>query len=115
MNDEIIALLLLTALLLGAGIFFSWERHRMCIAFIEGDLLRQHATNIHATFDWLDWDRDTFTYDVRWMDAAGKWWSGRCKVRSQEVGPFGDDAVYWVTGGPPPNLSSHVLTPRMSG
>ena len=72
----------------------------MCVAFIEGDLLRHHATNIHASFDWFDWDRDTFTYDVRWMDAEEKWRNGRCKVRAHEPGPFGKDVVYWIAGKP---------------
>lgn len=64
MQPEEIAAIILLVLIFGAIGFFAWERHTMCVAFIEGDLLRHHATNIHASFDWFDWDRDTFTYDV---------------------------------------------------
>ena len=80
----------------------------MCIAFIEGDLLRYHATDIRATFDWFDWDRDTFTYDVLWKDPAGNWHNGRCKVRSHEPGPFGEDLVFWVSGDPHRRLRSRA-------
>lgn len=100
MQPEEIAAIILLVLIFGAIGFFAWERHTMCVAFIEGDLLRHHATNIHASFDWFDWDRDTFTYDVRWMDVEEKWRNGRCKVRAHEPGPFGEDVVYWVAGKP---------------
>ena len=78
----------------------------MCVSFIEGDLLRYHATDITASFDWFDWDGDTYTYDVRWKDPDGKWHNGRCKVRSHEPGPFGEDLVYWVSEDPRRRLRS---------
>lgn len=42
MQPEDIAFLLVLLLVVGAGAFLAWERHTMCVAFIEGDLLRAH-------------------------------------------------------------------------
>ena len=80
--------------LVGVAGFFAWDRHRMCTALIEGSLRKYHATDIHITLDWLDFDRDTFTYDVEYRDRAGRVHHNRCKVSSQHYPA--DEAVYWT-------------------
>lgn len=48
MQPEEIAPIIVLILIFGATGFFAWERHTMCVAFIEGDLLRYHA-NVRQT------------------------------------------------------------------
>lgn len=72
----------------------------MCLAEIEGSLRKYHATDIEIEFDWMDYDRETFTYDVQYRDRSGKFHRNRCKVTSGRA--IGDEAVYWVDPiGPP--------------
>jgi len=97
MTDDIsLAQIIVTALgfILIVGVIGAvmWDRNRMCIASIEGSLLRYHATDIKTRVNWMDSDRDTLTYDVWWRDREGKPHSNRCKVSS---GYSTDDAVYW--------------------
>ena len=89
-----------TIALLGVAGFFTWDRHRMCTALIEGSLGKYHATDIQITLDWLDFDRDTFTYDVEYRDRAGKIQHNRCKVSSGDYPA--DEAVYWTEPLQPP-------------
>ncbi len=89
----------LVAVISGAG-FFAWDRHQMCVAQIEGGLLKYHATDIDIKCDWLDSDRDTLTYDVQYRDRAGKIHHNRCKVSFR--GYPTDEAVYWTDPIDPP-------------
>lgn len=83
------------ALVAGAiAAFFAWDRHQMCKAEIEGSLRRHHSTNIKIKLDWLDFDRDTLTYNVEYRDRDGKVHTNRCKVTTHPS--LADDAVYWV-------------------
>jgi hypothetical protein len=95
----IVATLGIIAMLSAAG-FFGWERHQMCLAEIEGSLRKYHATDIEIVFDWMDFDRNTFTYDVQYRDRDGHFHRNRCKVTSR--GHPADESVYWVDPiGPP--------------
>lgn len=85
---------------LGVAGFFAWDRHRMCTALIEGSLRKYHATDIQITIDWLDFDRDTFSYDVEYRDRAGRIHHNRCKVSAVDYPA--DDAVYWTEPLEPP-------------
>ena len=76
------------------AVFLTWDRHAMCKSLVEGSLRRYHATDIAITTDWMDFDRDTFTYDVEYTDSSGKKQRNRCKVMSGNV--LADDAVYWT-------------------
>jgi hypothetical protein len=87
----------LVLLVVGVGIFISWERHDMAKAHIIGALKRIRARNISITFDWGDFDRDTFTYDVSFTTAAGRHHRDRCKV-STRLGA--GEALYWERGLP---------------
>ena len=80
----------------GAAGLFGWDRHRMCKAEIEGSLRKYHARDVKITFDWFDYDRDTFTYDVEYRDREGKVHTNRCKVSPA------DESIYWVTPIEPP-------------
>ena len=82
-------------LIAGAGIvaFIAYDRHATCVALIEGELMRHHATQIVTAFDWTDFDRDNFTYDVEYVDATGEQCHARCKVRSRRIPE--DNAVFW--------------------
>ena len=82
--------------------FAFWDRHTMCKADIEGSLLRYHATGIQMKFDWMDFDRDTFTYDVQYRDRAGKVHYNRCKVTTSQ---YLDPTVYWDNPIEPSKLS----------
>ena len=77
---------------LGVGAFVIWERHDMAKAFIQSDLSRQRATDVVITPDWMDFDRDTLTYDVTYTDTNGRHRRNRCKVG---VRPGADGTVYW--------------------
>jgi hypothetical protein len=85
--------LLGTVVLAGVAGFFVWDRHQLCVATIEGSLRRLHATDIKIMPDWLDFDRDTLTYDVEYTDGEGRRHANRCKVA---FSPGRDDEViYW--------------------
>ena len=79
---------------IGIASFIAWDRHQMCTAEIEGSLGRVHAKDIKLKLDWLDFDRDTFTYDVEYCDPAGKVHHNRCKVATRYFGA--DNSVYWT-------------------
>ena len=87
----VLATLGLVAFISVAG-FFAWDRHQMCMALVEGDLRKYHATDIVITIDLFDFDRDTFTYDVEYRDGAGTLHRNRCKVTYRGY----DEAVYWT-------------------
>ena len=97
----ILAALGMIALASVAG-FFAWDRHQTCTALIEGSLRKYHATDMHIKFDWLDFDEDTFTYDVEYRDRAGKVHHNRCKVAYH--GYPADESVYWTEPIAPPPL-----------
>lgn len=93
--------LTLASLVVAGGIaFFAWDRHQRCKAAIEGSLRKYHAGDIKITFDWFDFDRDNFTYDVEYRDHQGKVHANRCKVSSHAYPA--DEAIYWVTPIDPP-------------
>jgi hypothetical protein len=91
--SKVLAILGLVAFI-GIASFFAWDRDQMCRALVEGDLRRYHATDIDIKLDWLDFDRDTFTYDVQYRDRAGEFHRNRCKVTSGRYAA--DEAVYWT-------------------
>ena len=80
------------AALLGVGAFFVWDRHSMAVARIEGILRARHASAIQATPDWLDFHRNTLTYDVRFTAPDGVVQHRRCKVAMQNQA---DDNIFW--------------------
>ena len=82
--------LLGTAVLLAVGGALTWDRHRMAVATIEGELRRHHPRDVRVRLVWADADRDTLTYDVTYTDATGRRHSNRCKVSTSE-----DGTVYW--------------------
>ena len=74
-----------------------WDRHRMAVATIEGELRRRHPREVRVRLVWADADRDTLTYDVAYTDAAGRRHGNRCKVSS-----YDDGRVYWERPLKPP-------------
>lgn len=100
MSAEIFFLILGLATALGAAGFFAWDQHRRCIELIEGSLGKYHATDVDIKRNWMDYDRDTFTYDVTFRDRSGKLNSNRCKVTTRA--DQADDAVYWSEPLAPP-------------
>jgi hypothetical protein len=95
---------ILAAIVLGGiAAFLAWDRHQDCKVQIEGTLRRHHATDIKIKLDWLEFDRDTFTYDVEYRDRDGKVHNNRCKVTAHPS--LADDAVYWVNPIDPPFAS----------
>ena len=89
--------LLGTAALLAVGGALAWDRHRMAVATIEGELRRHHPRAVHIRPSWADADQDTLTYDVEYTDAAGRRRSNRCKLNTS-----GDGPVYWAHPLEPP-------------
>ncbi|MBA2432462.1 MAG: hypothetical protein H0V56_10175 [Chthoniobacterales bacterium] len=79
---------------LALGGFLLWERHDMAAARVYGELRGRKATDIKITPDWLDFDRDTMTYDVTYTAADGVRKANTCKV---SVGPHSDHRVYWAS------------------
>lgn len=100
MNIDVDLVLGILAILAMAGVFsfFAWESDRMCRMTIEGSLLRYHVTNINLKLDWMDSDRDNFTYDVEYTDTSGKRRYNRCKVNTR----LDDGRVYWDSPMIPP-------------
>jgi hypothetical protein len=83
------------AALLGVAGFLLWERHDMATARIWAALRQQRATEIRIAADWLDFDRDTMTYDVEYTDREGLRRSNCCKV---DLRPGTDDeGLYWAS------------------
>jgi hypothetical protein len=101
-REILISVLGIIALMAVIGFVF-WDRYQMCTAEIEGSLKRYHASDIQLKFDWLDFDRDTFTYDVTYRDSTGNLRHNRCKVATRYFGA--DNSVYWTEPllPPPPN------------
>ena len=73
--------------------FLLWERHDMASAYVYGDLAGKKARDITIRPDWLDFDRDSMTYDVEYTAADGVRKANSCKVN---VGPQTDHKVYWA-------------------
>jgi hypothetical protein len=84
--------LLGTAAVLGVAGFFTWERHDTGTAYVHASLRSRKATDIRITPDWLDFDRDTLTYDVEYTAADGTRRRNTCKV---VVGANADERVFW--------------------
>jgi hypothetical protein len=80
--------------IVGVAGFIAYERHATCVALIESELRGHRATQISASFQWMDFDSDNFTYEVRYVDATGKACSNTCKVRSRRIPP--DNTVFWT-------------------
>jgi hypothetical protein len=78
----------------GVGAFFYWERHDMAKALIEADLRRAGVTLIRLELDWMDFDRDTLTYDVVYDSASGRRLHTRCKVA---IRAGSDGNLYWTS------------------
>lgn len=87
---QILALIVVLAILA----FQLWERHDMASARVYGELRGRKATDIRIRPDWLDFDRDTMTYDVEYTAADGVRKANICKVN---VGPDSDPTVYWAS------------------
>ena len=85
--------------MIGVAGFGFWDRHTMCQADIEGSLLRYHATDIKMRLDWMDFTRDSFSYDVQYRDRTGKVHYNRCKVTTSQ---YLDPTVYWDDPIEPP-------------
>lgn len=102
MNDSVLLPALGLVAIFCVGAFFTWEGHMTCKSVIEGSLLRYHATDIVVKRDWMDFDRDTSTYDVEYRDTSGKLQRNRCKVTSGNV--LAEDAVYWADPIGPPRI-----------
>ena len=79
--------------LAGVAGFFAYDRHTTCVALIEGALKRHHFTQITTSFQWMDFDDDNFTYEVTYVNAAGKQCQNTCKVRSSRFPD--DDRIFW--------------------
>lgn len=77
----------------GVAGFLAWERHDMAKTCIQADLLRSGAADARIEFDWTDFDRDTFTYDVTFTDRSGQRVANRCKVA---VRAGAERTVYWA-------------------
>jgi hypothetical protein len=101
MDGETLLSLIGLIALLAVGAFVFWDRYQMCAAEIEGSLRRYHASDIELALDWMDFDRDTFTYDVTYRDSAGKVRYNRCKVNTRYFGA--DNSVYWTDPLVPPS------------
>ena len=83
--------ILLVLVMAGVAAFLGWDNDRMSRMTIEGALLRYHVTDIRLKLDWMDSDRDNFTYDVEYTDTSGKRHYNRCKVNTRSD----DGSVYW--------------------
>lgn len=79
-------------LIAAAGGLFIRSRHGSSLAMIEGELQARGANDIAITPDWFDFDRDTLTYDVTYVDSKGQRQTNRAKVG---IRPFADRSVYW--------------------
>lgn len=85
------ALVIVGVVLVGVGVFVR-DRHTHAITLIEGELKSRKASDITIANDWLDFDRDTLTYDVSYRMPSGERHENRCKV-SIRLGA--DHEVYW--------------------
>lgn len=79
----------------GVAGYLTWDRDQTCRALIEADLRRYRATDITIERDWLDFDRDTATFDVRYRDRVGDVHSNRCKVAVRSA--IDAEVVYWAS------------------
>ena len=84
-------LVVMVVVLVGVGLFVR-DRHTHGVAVIEGELKRRKATDIAISPQWLDFDRDTLTYNVSYVMPTGERHENRCKV---SIRPGADHEVYW--------------------
>ena len=84
-------LVIMAVVLVGVGLFVR-DRHASAVALIEGELKRRKASDITISPQWLDFDRDTLTYNVSYVMPTGERHENRCKV-SIRLGA--DRDVYW--------------------
>ena len=89
-SPEVAILTVLAIIVVAIG---YWALARMAGAAIVRSLARVRATNIEMRLRWLDWDRDTLTWDVTYSTPDGRHHANRCKVA---VGLFADRQAYWV-------------------
>jgi len=76
----------------GFAFFMIRRRNDTSRAMIENDLKSHGATDVEITSKWVDYDRDTLTYDVAWTDPKGQRVRNRAKV---PIHPFADRGIYW--------------------
>lgn len=69
------------------------QRHGMALARVRDELQRARATDIVIRPQWLDFDRDTLTYDVQYTAPDGARRTNRCKV---PISPLAEHTVYWA-------------------
>ena len=89
---SVIAGLVIMAVVLGGVGVFLRGRHSDAIARIEGELSRRNVSDITIAPNWLDFDRETLTYDVSYRMPSGERHQNRCKVA---VHLWADNEVYW--------------------
>ena len=84
-------LVIMVAVLAGVG-FFLRGRHQNAIVRIEDELRRRNASDVTISPNWLDFDRETLTYDVSYRMPSGERHMNRCKVATHLAA---DNEVYW--------------------
>lgn len=91
MNLDFYSLLLIVLIILTPAIYAVNIYHAK--STIQGELEAKGAKEIVVHHDWLDFDRDTFSFSVKYKDSNENKCATRCKI--QRWGIFLSDEVYW--------------------